>query len=340
MYRYLRPLLFSLDPEAAHSLTINLLRIAGITPGLRKIIQDAFKVPDKPLHAFGLRFKNPVGLAAGYDKDGIGWRGLALLGFGHIEIGTVTPKPQSGNPRPRMFRLIDEEALINQLGFPGRGSRYVEKRISSSRSREIILGVNLGKNATTPLNLATQDYQFLIQRFYGLADYLVINISSPNTEGLRRLQVRQELAGLLESLVNICQKQEKEKKKKTPILIKISPDLSQNEMRDGLDIIIEHGIEGIIAANTTISREVISSEYSNCSGGLSGKPLAYRNTEMIREIANYTKGKLPIIGVGGIMGSADARAKLEAGASLVQVYTGLVYRGPGLVKSILQELPD
>ena len=339
MYRNLRPLLFRLDPETAHSLTINLLRIAGFTPGLKQIIQAAFKAPDRPVTAFGLRFKNPIGLAAGFDKDGIGWRGLSLLGFGHIEVGTVTPLPQTGNPRPRLFRLIEEEALINQLGFPGLGSNYVEQSISRSRPLDLVLGVNLGKNAATPLDSALQDYQLLMRRFYGLADYLVVNISSPNTEGLRRLQARSELDILLKGIIETSQEQSKLNRVKTPILIKISPDLSRPDLNDVLDIITEYGMDGIIATNTTVNRENIDSKYSSYGGGLSGKPLASESTEMIRTISKLTGGKLPIIGVGGILGPGDARVKLEAGADLVQIFTGLVYRGPGLVKSILEDLP-
>lgn len=338
MYRNLRPLLFRLDPESAHSLTLNLLRIAGFTPGLRRIIQAAFQAPDKPVEVFGLRFKNPVGLAAGYDKDGIGWRGLYLLGFGHIEIGTVTPVAQSGNPRPRIFRLMEDEALINQLGFPGRGSRYVEMNIFKSRPRDLVLGVNLGKNAATPLSTALDDYQLLIKRFYGLADYLVINVSSPNTAGLQRLQARSELDKLLKGLVMASLEEEKTKKVRMPILIKISPDLSKQELNDALDVITEYGIDGIIATNTTIDRKEVSSKYHSIKGGLSGKPLASQSTAMISMISDYTAGNLPIIGVGGIMGAADAQAKLDAGASLVQIYSGLVYQGPGLVKRINKEL--
>ena len=340
MYRYLRSLLFSLDAETAHSLTINLLRIAGFTPGLKQVLQSFFNTPDRPLTSFGLKFKNPVGLAAGYDKDGIGWRGLSLLGFGHIEIGTVTPFPQKGNPRPRMFRLIEEEALINQLGFPGRGAAFVEKNISGSRPNDLVLGVNLGKNAGTPLVSALEDYQQLIVRFYPLADYLVINISSPTTEGLLRLQSRKELEVLLRGIKDTSQAQMKLTKTKTPILIKISPDLSKTELQDVLDGITEYEMDGIIATNTTINREEIDSKYSSYEGGLSGKPLESMSTETIRLISDYTKGNLPIVGVGGIMDASDAQAKMEAGADLVQIYTGMVYRGPGLVKRILEQMPD
>lgn len=340
MYQFLRSILFQLDPETAHSLTINLLRIACFTPGVRQIIQSVFQAPDRPVSAFGLKFKNPVGLAAGYDKDGIGWRGLSLLGFGHIEVGTVTPLPQPGNPRPRLFRLVEDEALINQLGFPGRGSQFVQKNLSKSRLADVVLGVNLGKNASTPLNSALQDYQFLIQRFYKFADYLVVNISSPNTVGLRRLQARNELEILLAGISETSQEQLKIVQKKTPLLIKISPDLPGPDLQDALDIITEYGMDGIIATNTTINRENIDPKYSTYDGGLSGKPLTSQSTEMISKISSLTRGKLPVIGVGGILEPGDARAKLEAGADLVQVYTGLVYRGPGLVKRILEELSN
>jgi dihydroorotate dehydrogenase len=318
---------------------INLLRLAGVTPGLRRIIQEAYRAPDNPVEVFGLRFKNPLGLAAGYDKDGLGWRGLYLLGFGHIEIGTVTPLPQPGNPRPRMFRLVEEEALINRLGFPGRGSEFVEKEISGPRPDDLILGVNLGKNAGTPLDSAIDDYLGLFKRFASLADYLVINVSSPNTFGLRRLQARHELEKLLNKLVEARQVEEGKIKKRIPILVKLSPDLSNTELEDALDVIIELGIDGVVATNTTVHREGLNSNYSNQVGGLSGKPLSSRSIEAVQKIHGYTAGKLPIIGVGGIMQASDAQAKLETGAKLVQIYTGLVYAGPGLVKSILEALP-
>jgi dihydroorotate dehydrogenase len=318
---------------------INLLRLAGVTPGLRRIIQEAYRAPDNPVEVFGLRFKNPLGLAAGYDKDGLGWRGLYLLGFGHIEIGTVTPLPQPGNPRPRMFRLVEEEALINRLGFPGRGSEFVEKEISGPRPDDLILGVNLGKNAGTPLDSAIDDYLGLFKRFASLADYLVINVSSPNTLGLRRLQARHELEKLLNKLVEARQVEEGKIKKRIPILVKLSPDLSNTELEDALDVIIELGIDGVVATNTTVHREGLNSNYSNQVGGLSGKPLSSRSIEAVQKIHGYTAGKLPIIGVGGIMQASDAQAKLETGAKLVQIYTGLVYAGPGLVKSILEALP-
>ena len=338
MYRNLRPLLFRLDAESAHSLILNLLRLAGVTPGLSNAIKVFYQAPDVPVEAFGLRFKNPVGLAAGYDKDGIGWRGLSLLGFGHIELGTVTPLPQSGNAPPRVFRLVQDEALVNRMGFPGRGAEYLANAISGNRPVDLVLGVNLGKNAATPFDSALDDYLGLLKRFADLADYLVINVSSPNTVGLRRLQARHELDKLLNGLVAARQDEEARIAKKIPILVKLSPDLSNTELEDALDVIIANGIDGVVATNTTTSRKDVDTKLSSEVGGLSGRPLASVSTEVVRKINKYTKGNLSIIGVGGVMQGSDAQAKLEAGAKLVQIYTGLVYTGPGLVKSILEAL--
>ena len=338
MYRSLRPLLFRLDAEFAHSLILNLLRLAGVTPGLSDAIKAFYLAPDIPVEAFGLRFKNPIGMAAGYDKDGIGWRGLSLLGFGHIELGTVTPLPQAGNPRPRVFRLVGDKALINRMGFPGRGAEFLANAIAGDRPVDLILGVNLGKNAATPFDSALDDYLVLLKRFAGLADYLVINVSSPNTVGLRRLQARRELDKLLNGLASARQDEEARIAKKIPLLVKLSPDLSNNELEDALDVIIANGIDGVVATNTTTSRVDVETKFSSEVGGLSGRPLASVSTEVVRKINKYTKRNLPIIGVGGVMQGSDAQAKLEAGAKLVQIYTGLVYTGPGLVKSILAAL--
>jgi len=309
-----------------------------VTPGLSNAIKVFYQAPDVPVEAFGLRFKNPVGLAAGYDKDGIGWRGLSLLGFGHIELGTVTPLPQSGNAPPRVFRLVQDEALVNRMGFPGRGAEYLANAISGNRPVDLVLGVNLGKNAATPFDSALDDYLGLLKRFADLADYLVINVSSPNTVGLRRLQARHELDKLLNGLVAARQDEEARIAKKIPILVKLSPDLSNTELEDALDVIIANGIDGVVATNTTTSRKDVDTKLSSEVGGLSGRPLASVSTEVVRKINKYTKGNLSIIGVGGVMQGSDAQAKLKAGAKLVQIYTGLVYTGPGLVKSILEAL--
>lgn len=336
MYPILRQLIFRIDPENAHRLVLNLLRLAGLLPGLNNALQAYFRGPEMPIKVFGQRFKNPVGLAAGYDKDGIGWRGLALLGFGHIELGTVTPEPQPGNARPRLFRLIEDQALINRMGFPGRGAEYLAGSISGRRPADLVIGVNLGKNASTPIESALDDYTILFCRFAGLADYLVINISSPNTWGLLRLQARQALDDLLSGLQKAREYEEKNLGKKIPLLIKLSPDLSDSELEDALDVSIAHMLDGIVATNTTTGRNNLVSRFSRETGGLSGRPLSTRSTEIVRKIHRYTSGKLPVIGVGGVMSAPDAREKLDAGAVLVQVYTGLVYQGPGLVKAILE----
>jgi dihydroorotate dehydrogenase len=286
------------------------------------------------VEVFGLSFPNPIGLAAGYDKDGLGWRGLACLGFGHIEVGTVTLQPQSGNPKPRLFRLPGELALINRMGFPGRGATFVARQLRERRPGDVILGVNLGKNKDTPLDEAERDYIELLRCFAGLADYVVVNVSSPNTLGLRRLQRRQALAALLGSIER-CRREEAIH---MPILVKLAPELTDEELEDSLDAILSSGMDGVVATNTTIDRHGLRSPLASETGGLSGEPLRQRSTSIVRQISRLTGGKLPIIGVGGVMSAAHVQEKLDAGASLVQIYTGLVYKGPGLVRDILTEL--
>jgi len=256
MYNILRPLLFRLDPETAHQLTLQALRVAGNFPLSNWLLKQVYKVPSKPVQAFGLTFKNPVGLAAGYDKDGIAIQGLAALGFGHLEIGTVTPEPQPGNPRPRVFRLLEDEGVINRMGFPSQGMSNVERRISDLRGpRSAILGINLGKNKETPIEQAAQDYIGLMRRFIYLADYLTINISSPNTVGLRRLQGRE----MLEKLLGTIQKEREQialgRGGNAPILVKLSPDLNEEELEDAIGVILDKGMDGIIATNKTLARE-------------------------------------------------------------------------------------
>ena len=337
MYPFFRSLLFRLEPEQAHSLTLGLLRLAGSLSPFRALLRNWFSGPGKPVGAFGLSFTNPVGLAAGYDKDGLAWRGLACLGFGHIEVGTVTPRPQDGNPRPRLFRLPAEHGLINRLGFPGKGGDFVADQLGGRRPKELVLGVNLGKNKDTPLEAAARDYLELVQKFAPLADYLVINVSSPNTVGLRRLQARQALEELLGILAEERQAQVLKLGRHVPLLVKLAPDLSEGELDDALEAILATGIDGIIATNTTVEREGVSgSRLASEAGGLSGAPLRQRSTRMVSQIYQRTEGRLPIIGGGGVMNARDAKEKLEAGATLVQVYTGLVYGGPGLVKEILK----
>lgn len=336
MYPFFRPLFFRLPPERAHALTLALLRLVGRLPPLRAALRLWYAVPDRPVQAFGLAFRNPIGLAAGYDKDGFAWRGLASLGFGHIELGSVTPRPQPGNPPPRLFRLPEDHALINRMGFPGKGAEVVLRNLAGARPPGLILGVNLGKNKDTPLESAVQDYASLLRTFAPCADYLAINVSSPNTEGLRRLQARQLLSELLSALHAQREALATSLGRSIPLLVKLSPDLRDDELDDALLAILDSGMDGVIVANTTTGRASLASALASEPGGLSGAPLRLRSTAMIRAVHQRLAGRLPIIGVGGIMDSASAQEKMQAGAVLLQIYTGLVYAGPGLVKSILR----
>lgn len=336
MYRRtLRPLLFKLDPETAHALTLYALRITGALSPLTRAIAKTFAAPDKPVEAFGLKFKNPVGLAAGYDKDGVAVRGLAALGFGHIEVGTVTPRPQAGNPRPRVFRLVEDEAVINRMGFPGAGAEVVAKNVQTFKRSNVIMGLNLGKNKDTPLEAAAEDYITLMRRFMGLADYLAINVSSPNTVGLRRLQGREMLEGLLGAIARERETIALGRGGHKPLLVKLAPDLTDEELDDALDVILRTGMDGVIATNTTLGREGLRSARQGETGGLSGRPLTVRSEAVLARVLKRLEGRLPVISVGGIMSPEDAKRRLEMGAALVQVYTGLVYAGPGLVKKII-----
>jgi len=335
MYKLIRPLLFKLDPEVAHHLTLQLVRLAGIIPPSRWLLQAMFNGPQKPVEAFGLKFKNPIGLAAGYDKDGEAVPGLAALGFGHLELGTVTPRPQPGNPKPRVFRLVDDEGVINRMGFPGRGAAYVARQVRRSapigKPRSVIIGMNLGKNKDTALENAVEDYLSLIRDFSALADYLAINISSPNTAGLRKLQGRE----MLETLLGAVAKERAACDARPPILVKIAPDLSDEELEDAIAVILATGMDGVIAANTTLSREGLRSRSQAESGGLSGRPLTGLSDAVLSKVVKLVAGQVPVVGVGGVSNPEDARRKLDLGATLVQVYTGMIYAGPGLVKDIL-----
>jgi dihydroorotate dehydrogenase len=361
MYRILRPLLFHLAPETAHQLTLQAVRFAGKFPPSHRLLLELYKTPDKPVQAFGLTFKNPIGLAAGYDKDGVAVNGLSALGFGHLEVGTVTPMPQPGNPRPRVFRLPEEEAVINRMGFPGYGSAYMakelrgrQKRISLFRSvlgtvsknpkrarpgrpNGIVLGVNIGKNKSTPNEEAVLDYLALLQIFAPLADYLAINISSPNTIGLRQLQGRAALEGLLTQLDIQRKMEEKQLEKRIPLLVKLAPDLSDAELDDAVNVIISTHMDGIIATNTTLARDGLTSVHRDETGGLSGSPLRVRSEAVLSYLVKQVDGQIPVVSVGGIMNPDDAKRRMDLGAALIQVYTGLVYQGPGLVKKILVE---
>jgi dihydroorotate dehydrogenase len=323
IYRALRPLLFRLEPERAHALVVTALRLTGAFPPLRSIVRASLASPTaKPVELFGLSFANPVGIAAGFDKDGLAWRGLACLGPGHVEIGTVTPAPQPGNARPRLFREPAERALVNRLGFPSRGADFVARRLAGRSRGGLALGVNIGKQRETPLDRAAEDYELLVERFAGLADYLALNVSSPNTPELRRLQEPAALRPLLERLTRRLPRP------RVPLLVKLAPDLDSAELDGALDAILAAGIDGVIATNTMATTE----------GGRSGAPLAERSTGLVRAIVQRTEGRLPVIACGGVMSAEDARVKLDAGARLVQLYTGLVYEGPALVKRIVAGL--
>lgn len=363
MYPFFRSLLFRLDPEVAHRLTLQAIRLAGNFSLTRRLLTRTYRTPDKPVRAFGLVFRNPVGLAAGYDKDAVAIRGLATLGFGHVECGTVTPRPQPGNPRPRVFRLQEDDALINRLGFPSRGSEFVQEQLNpslrsghlhrfvsllsqSGRKREekpvpqrdVILGINIGKNKDTPNEEAVLDYLELLQCFAPYADYLVLNISSPNTPALRDLQKQKPLEALLKQL-HIQQKMEANKlHKRLPLLVKLAPDLSEAELNDAVDVILDSYMDGIIVANTTLARDGLASRHRDESGGLSGSPLRQRSESVLSHVVKRVNGRAPIISVGGIMSPQDAKRRLELGATLIQLYTGLIYQGPGLVKQILVEV--
>lgn len=360
-YRLFRPLLFALNPETAHQLTLQLLRLGGYPP-FSDLLRWMYAAPQKPVRAFGLTFRNPVGLAAGYDKDAVAVRGLAALGFGHVEVGTVTPRPQPGNPRPRIFRLLEDEAIINRMGFPGRGAEYVQKRLTAlyreglverllaalspgprktTLIREhgsVILGVNLGKNKDTPNEEAVLDYLALLQNFAPLADFLTINISSPNTVGLRQLQGRAALEELLGQLHAQRQFEQMRLEKRVPLLVKLSPDLTDGELEAAVGAILAKQMDGIVVTNTTLEREGQWSKYQMETGGLSGMPLAGRADSVLKRVVALVNARVPVIGVGGIMGPDDAKRKIDLGATLVQVYTGLVYEGPGLVKQIVGNL--
>ena len=362
MYSFFRPILFRLDPEVAHQLTLYALRIGGIEP-IHSILRVMYSVPSKPVQAFGLTFKNPVGLAAGYDKDAVAIKGLTALGFGHLEVGTVTPKPQPGNPKPRVFRLLEDEAVINRMGFPSHGSEFVQKQLNPALRKKLqfritfsnridttkdkvaaigkgdtILGINLGKNKATPNEEAVLDYLDLLQSFAPYADYLTINISSPNTVGLRQLQGREALSGLLSHLHTQRQLEEAQLNKKIPLLVKLAPDLNDEELEDAVGVILDKGMDGIIATNTTLARAGLSSKQQSESGGLSGSPLGGRSEAVLSRVVKLVNGKVPIVSVGGVMNPDDAKKRLALGASLVQVYTGLIYQGPQLVQQIIRSL--
>ncbi len=334
MYPLLRPLLFTLDPETAHNAALDALKSSHNLGLLCVIKQPA----DIPRTVMGLTFPNPVGLAAGMDKNGAYIDALAALGFGFIEIGTVTPRPQPGNPRPRMFRLPEANGIINRLGFNNVGVDALIENVKRAKYRGI-LGINIGKNADTPIEHAANDYLTCLRKAYTHASYITVNISSPNTRNLRQLQGGDELHALLEQLKAEQETLANLHGKYVPLAVKIAPDLESEQVRQIADRLIRHRIDGVIATNSTLSREGVANlPHANEAGGLSGAPLREKSTAVIRELATALNGALPVIGVGGILSGADAAEKVRAGASLVQIYSGLIYRGPQLVGEVVNAL--
>jgi dihydroorotate dehydrogenase len=335
LYPLARRALFCLDAEQAHHLTLATLRGAA-SLGLAGLIGQT--LPEDPRTVMGIRFPNPVGLAAGLDKDGSCIDGLAALGFGFVEVGTVTPRPQPGNPKPRIFRLPQAEAIINRMGFNNGGVEQFLQNVQSARYKGP-LGLNIGKNADTPIERAVDDYLICLEKVYLYATYVTVNISSPNTKNLRQLQGGDELDALLGKLKDKQRALSDRHGKYVPIALKIAPDLDDEQIKVIAGTLTRHGFDGVIATNTTLSREAVAGlPFANETGGLSGRPVFEASNRVIRALAAELGGALPIIGVGGILSGADAQAKLDAGASLVQIYSGLIYRGPELVRECVQAL--
>ncbi len=337
MYKLLlRPLLFLFDPEKVHYFTFSMVRFLSKIPFFPNIFKSVYEVQDSRLEreVFGLKFKNPVGLAAGFDKDAKLYQELSNFGFGFIEIGTLTPKPQSGNPKKRLFRLKADQAIINRMGFNNGGVAEAVTRLKKNKG--VLIGGNIGKNKVTPNEEAVEDYKLCFDALFDHVDYFVVNVSSPNTPGLRELQDKEPLTALL----NTLQEKNNKKQKPKPILLKIAPDLTNEQLLDIITIISDSKIAGVIATNTTIDRSTLTTtgDVIKEAGGLSGKPLTNRATEVIRFLATKSNHAFPIIGVGGIHSAQDAIDKLDAGASLVQLYTGFIYEGPQLIKEINKKI--
>jgi dihydroorotate dehydrogenase len=334
LYSLLRPALFSLDPEDAHKLTLAGLDAAGRL-GLLKLLPRA---AGKPVHVMGIDFPNPVGLAAGLDKDGSHIDALAALGFGFIEIGTVTPRPQPGNPQPRLFRLPKAEAIINRMGFNNLGVDNLVRNVEASRFKGV-LGINIGKNKDTPNEQAVDDYLACLDKVYPHASYVTVNISSPNTQNLRELQKDEALDALLSAIKLRQSELAQQHGKYVPVALKIAPDLDDAQVAAIAALLMMHRIDAVIATNTTIARDAVAGlPHAEETGGLSGAPVRAASTRVIRELARHLAGEVPIIGVGGILSGDDAREKIDAGASLVQLYSGLIYRGPALVRECVERL--
>jgi dihydroorotate dehydrogenase len=364
MYPFFRRYLFMLEAERAHWLALRALGLAGSLRPARWMLSLLYATRSKPVSAFGLTFKNPVGLAAGYDKDAAAVRGLAALGFGHIEVGTVTPLPQPGNPRPRVFRLIEDQAIVDRTGYPSRGSAYVQRRMNPGpkgswmmdmigaapqrkpgwdahalrRTAGCIIGVNIGKNQNTPNEQAVLDYLELLQNFAPYADYLTINVGSPNTPGLREMQAPRGLEQLLTQLNAQRHLEQEHIKRRLPLLVKLGPDLMDAELADAVDVILRTHMDGIIVTNTTLARDGLRSSGAHEDGGLGGSPLRERSEAALKRVLERVAAEVPVVSAGGISGPDDVKRRLDMGAALVQIYSGLVYQGPGIVKQTLRAL--
>lgn len=339
-YKLAKGMLFKLDAEQAHHVSMGMLRRAEKLGVLKFLTKKP--VMDQPVECMGLTFPNPVGLAAGLDKEGDTIDALGRLGFGFIEIGTITPLPQAGNPTPRLFRIIEEEAIINRMGFNNCGVVQGVENVKAARTYKKnggIVGFNIGKNKVTPNEDAVSDYIMALQACWGVADYVTVNISSPNTPGLRDLQAADDTARLLEALKNEQEKLMADTGIKMPIALKVAPDMGEEQIADLSKVFLDGGLEGLVATNTTIDREAVKGKpFATQAGGLSGAPVTKKSTEVIAAFHSHLGEKVPIIGVGGIMCADDAEEKFVAGAKLVQLYTGFIYHGPPLVQNILERL--
>jgi dihydroorotate dehydrogenase len=328
MYAILKKLLFALDPEQSHSVAMRGMQLTQ-QMGLSRFLTT--QTPSQPRTVMGIVFPNAVGLAAGLDKNADYVDALAALGFGFIEVGTVTPRPQTGNIKPRLFRSLQEEAIINRMGFNNKGADYVNDRLSQTKYRGV-LGINIGKNRDTPVEKADEDYVYCFKQLADFATYITINISSPNTEGLRALQHGELLAALLKKLKT----EQAAQKRYIPLVVKIAPDLTPEELQEIARILLEHKIDGVIATNTTLNRDGLSdSRFAQEAGGLSGRPLLKRSTAILQELKNLTQDKIPLIASGGVMDAHAAQEKFQAGAKLVQVYSGFIYQGPDIIRQIV-----
>jgi len=333
IYKFIRPLLFQLDAEVAHELGLKALQMAD-SIGLLKMYSSDIAI--KPKTVMGISFPSTVGLAAGLDKNGDYIHALSSLGFGFVEIGTVTPRAQAGNPKPRLFRLPQCKGIINRMGFNNKGVDYLVAQVKKSHF-EGVLGINIGKNADTPIENAVDDYVICLNKVYEYASYITINISSPNTQNLRQLQRGSEFRPLLSALKTRQAELAKQHGKYVPLVVKIAPDLEDDEVGVIAQVLLELGMDGVIATNTTVSRKNVKGlAHADEAGGLSGAPVFKQSTQIVKQLYTHLKGEIPIIAAGGIMSAEDAREKIKAGASLVQIYSGLIYQGPGLIKDIKQ----